>query len=90
MSGRAEEGSASSFPATFKEKSLSSGKTEESLCYCRILEGYLEQQCPPCCLFHLAEDGLADSSREKTNLAKVGKDEGYMDLLLALDALPLS
>ena len=48
--------------------------------------GYLEQQCPPCCLFHLAEeDGLADSSRQKTNLAKVGKGGGYMDLWLSLD-----
>ena len=90
MSGRAEEGSASSFPATFKEKSLSSGKTEEGLCYCRILEGYLEQQCPPCCLFHLAGDGLADSSRQKTNLAKVGKDGGQTQIYGTFEVLPLS
>ena len=90
MSGRAAEGSASSFPATFNREESFKWENRGGSLLLSDPRGYLEQQCPPCCLFHLAEDGLADSSRQKTNLAKVGKDGGYMDLWLALVVLPLS
>ena len=58
MSGSGHEGSSRSFPATFK-RVFQAGKQSWVSAIVGAL-GYLEQQCPHCCLFHLAEDGLAD------------------------------
>ena len=58
VSGSGHEGSSRSFPATFN-RVFQAGKQSWVSAIVGAL-GYLEKQCPHRCLFHLAEDGLAD------------------------------
>ena len=80
MSGSGHEGSSRSFPATFN-RVFQAGK--QSLWVSAIVGalGYLEQQCPHCCLFHLEEDGLADFlwHRKQTSPKETALDKRVFD-----------
>ena len=79
MSGSGHEGSSRSFPATFN-RVFQAGKQSWVSAIVGAL-GYLEQQCPHCCLFHLAEDGLADFlwHRKQTSPKETALDKRVFD-----------
>ena len=79
MSGSGHEGSSRSFPATFN-RVFQAGKQSWVSAIVGTL-GYLEQQCPHCCLFHLEEDGLADFlwHRKQTSPKETALDKRVFD-----------